>query len=340
MSPRRKGSTLPRPVSPGLSLVPSYKAGLYAELQKFGSSKRDSQLTLWEDEPEASEITVTSGLDLSVSEDKALSAIQILLDRAGYQGTEPVQETLSPAFKWRGSLPRMTISHTEYFEAYGLDRKGDGSFYSHQAEEALEALWSLANTDRAVYYERRHWEGRKRLSDIIKAKAPLLRVTEITGYKDLDEEEAEQIKAGQDIPAKARAKGLLIECSPLLVDSVDSFYLLKPVTLHREIQQLHGSKRVSRAVSLFIEWLLTLDLPTVRVDKDTLIERLRLSKYVERRHKKIAEARIQEAVQTAKDLGYLLNYQGDPAGTGILSLTLNPERCSRVKRSKKAKEVA
>jgi hypothetical protein len=57
--------------------------------------------------------------------------------------------------------------------------------------------------------------------------------------------------------AKPTLNRLIIVISPLLVDQIETFYLLKPVTLHAEIRQLHGSKRTSRAVSLFIEWLLT-----------------------------------------------------------------------------------
>jgi len=313
---------------------------MYAELQKFGSSKRDSQLMLWQEEAEHSEITVASGLDLSASEDKALSAIQILLDKTGYQGTDPGQEIHSPAFQWTGALPRMLISQSEYFEAYGLDRAGDGQYKGHQAEEALAALKSLATTDRAVYYERKHYKGKQRLSDIIKAKTPLLRMTEITAYKDLEPEEAEQVRAGQEVEAKARVRGLMIECSPLLVDRIDNFYLLKPRTLHKEIQQLLGSRRVSRTVSLFIEWLMTKNTATVRIDRAKLVDVLRLSKYVEQRQWYRIEPRLQEAFQTAKELGFLLDYQEDPAGTGILSFRLNAQRCSRVKDKQTVKEEA
>lgn len=334
---KRPATEQPRPIDPGLSLVPTYRAGLYPELQKFGSSNRDRQLLLWQDEDEPTEITVSSGLDLSVSEDKALSAIQILLDKTGYQGTGPGEEIHSSAFKWSGTLPRLSITYSQYFEAYGLAKAGDGQYKGHQEEEALDALRSLAATRRSVYYERKHWQGRKQLSDIIRARRPLLTLTELTAYKDLEQEEAQQVRAGQEVEAKARARGLIIEPSPLLIDSIDSFFLLKPTTLHKEIQQLLGSRRISRTVSLFIEWLLTMDLATVKIGKAKLIDKLRLSSYIERRHKDEAEARLQESFQAAKELGYLLDYQEDPA-TGMMSFSLSPDRCSRVKHSRKAKK--
>jgi len=326
MAKRKKPEQQPRSLSTDLAIQPVYRAGMYAELQKFGQRQ---QLSLWPELEQETGVTV-SGLDLTGSQDKALSAIQILLSKTGYQGHRPgQQEVYSSAFQWRGTLPQLAIRHSEYFEAYGLSRKGDGSYYGHQADEAMAALRSLEES-RTVYYERKHYEGRKRLTDIIKARAPLIKLTELTAYQDLEEEEAEQIKAGQDIPEKARARGLLIEPSPLLVDSIDSFFLLKPVTLHTEIQQLLGSKRVSRTLSLFIEWLLTKNTATVKARKELLIDKLRLTGYVERRHRGEAESKLQEAFQVAKELQYLLDWEED--GTGMLTFQLNEQRCSRISR--------
>ncbi len=45
------GSVYTPPVR-DLEVQPTYRAGLYAELQKFGDSKRDGQLNLWPEDPE------------------------------------------------------------------------------------------------------------------------------------------------------------------------------------------------------------------------------------------------------------------------------------------------
>jgi AraC-like DNA-binding protein len=336
-SKRKPQEQQPRALSPEVGLQPVlYKAGMYAQLQQFGSSERDRQLLLWpaEDPPET-EVTV-SGLDLTVSEAKALQAVQILLDRTDYQGNKPGQQIHSQAFQWEGTPPRLAITHREYFEAYGLEEIG-GRYQGHQVQEALEALKSLAATPRTIYYKRRHWRGKKQLFDIVRAKSPLIKLTELTAYKDLEQEEAEEVEAGQEVAGKIRATGLLIEASPLLVDSIADFYLLKPSTLHKEIQQLHGSKRISRTLSLFIEWLLTKNAAIVKIDRNKLIDRLRLTSYIQRRHKEIAEARLQEAFQTAKELGYLLGWREEPIG--MLLFELNSERCSRVKKKTEAEEV-
>jgi len=338
MSPRRR-SSLPRPLAP-LEAPAVYRAGMYAELQKFGDSSRDAQLSLWQDQEEPGEITV-SGLNLSESEDRAFSAIQKLLDETDYRGNLPARQADSPAFKWTGSLPSLAISHSQYFEAYGLQKQGDGSYYGHQAEEALQALQSLSTTRSTVYYERKRYTGTgkkaRQVSDIIRAKAPVIILTEITAYEDLEPEEAEEIKAGQQVAeGKIRATGLLIEPSPLLMDGIEDFFLLKPSSLHQEIKHLLGPKRSSRANSLFIEWLLTKNTAIVKISKAKLIQKLRLSSYIQRRHKEEAEARLQEAIQTAKSLGYLL--EAEDSGAGILTFRLSPERCSRVKQGEEEVE--
>ena len=323
---------LPRALSPDLALQPTtYRAGLYVELQKFGDNKGDRQMLLSEamaggELAQDSSIEVT-GLDFSVSEDKAFSALQILLDRTDYQGNIPGKKASSPSYKWEGTLPRLSLTYSEYFEAYGLQRKGDGSYYGRQADEALEALDSLTQSRRIVY-RRRVWkeEGKKRrqVSDIIVHKGPVITTT--AGYRELDEQEASEIVAGQDKPQ--RVTRLEIDFSPLLIDGLEEgFWLLKPTTLHQEIKALLGKRRVSRAVSLFLEWLLTLSLPKISIARDKLATKLRLDYLIEQRKQARIDERIEEAIKTALELGFLSDSQQD--AFGVLHFTLNPERMGR-----------
>ena len=137
------------------------------------------------------------------------------------------------------------------------------------------------------------------------------------------EEEADAVERGADLPERMR--GMVITVSPLVVDGLRTFFLLKPVELHNEIKQLRGS-RVPRAVSLFIQWLLTLDKSTWQVREDNLIDKLRLSDlYHRQRQKARVDKQIQKALETAQKLAYLLAYQVEPSG--LITLTLNPEKC-------------
>jgi hypothetical protein len=320
-------SRQPRILSPEeLAIQPYFRGSMYAELQKFKNVDHDRQLILGEDLLE--DQIEASGLDLTETEDRALHAIQVLLDKTDYKGNIPGEMRQITADKWDGYLPRLSISYSDYYEAYGLQRTGGKRYHGAQAEDALQALKSLAQT-RRIAYKRRRWTGNGKamrvVYDVIRVTRPL--ISFIEAFKDLEETEAEQVIAGQDLPEKRQTR-LIIDISPLLVDQIDTFYLLKPVTLHAEIRQLHGSKRTSRAVSLFIEWLLTKNFQEVKVNKKVLAERLRLDYLIKQRHQDKLEIRIQEALQTAKKLRYLLDYREEPSG--LLVLTLNPERIKRI----------
>ncbi len=315
----------PAHVSPGS--VGHYRAGLLKELQKFGSPSR--QLTFWREE--GGEPIQVVGLKFTISQEKAVSAIQILLDKTGYQGNRPGTEVCSSTFKWAGTLPILAVTYPEYFEAYGLSRKADGRFGTHQVEKALEALESLTR-DWSVYYVRKHWKGkgkyRREVSDIIKVTRPLIVLTKVKAWKDLEREEERKVYAGQEVPEKGRFVGMQIEVSPLWVDGIHDFYVLKPKDLHNEIQEQYGQKRPPRTISLFIQLLLTKNKKIYRISWDNLIGKLWLNSYVERRHKKEAIALIREAIQVSIKLGYLTSYEEEI--TGNLLFVLNTEKCKRI----------
>lgn len=327
----------PRAISPQIDIQTELvRATIYMTQQKFGSSKRAAEagqlslLDTFQEPAEASEEKAeieVIGLDLSESENRAIHALQVLLERTDYQGNLPGQEIDSLPWKWHGLLPRLAITYTDFFEAYQLQRQGD-QYQGREREIALEALQSLEQL-RTVYYKRRRWTGqgknRKEVYDIIKVTRPLISL--VRGWQGLTEEEASRVQAGQDHIA-GRTTKLIIEFSPLWVDGIDSFYLLKPVTLYSEIQQLMAGKRPSRAIALFIEWLLTLNRSPYKIGRELLAEKLRLDYLIRQRHVGRLEKYLAEAFKIAKELGYLLSYQEE--ASGMLVFELNPERCKRL----------
>ncbi len=314
-----------------------YKAGLHAEQQKFRNWSKEKQLTLLDDpnleeEELANQVEIT-GLDLTVSEDKALAAIQILLDKTDYAGNLPAMEIYSSDFEGRYRIPRLSFTYSEYFEAYGL-RKIEGRYQGRGVQEALDALRSMEKP-RRVCYQRKKWvdagKGRREAKyDLVVANKPLVNI--LRGYRDLSKRDAQRIMGGEDIPERANL--LIVEPSPLLLDQVESFYVLKPVLLHEEVKGALGGKRAARCISLFIEWLMTLDQAVVKIDKMKLAGRLRMDGYIKNRRRSELNKRLEEAFAVAKGLNYLLDYEEN---YGMVVLRLNPERCRRVKRVLAAK---
>ena len=55
-----------------------------------------------------------TGLDLTESEDRTLSAIQKLLSKTDYKGNRPGKEIYSENYKWKGTLPVISMTYFEY----------------------------------------------------------------------------------------------------------------------------------------------------------------------------------------------------------------------------------
>lgn len=334
----------PRQISPGSQIIqPFYRAGMRTELQKFGQAKKFRQLLLEEDPDiqEVDSVVDTYGLDLTVSQEKALSAIQILFDRTDYQGNIPGENRQISAWKFEGLIPRVSLTYSDYYEAYGL-KKIRGQYQGHQAMEALQALKSLAETKK-ICYRRKSWTGegknRRQVSDIIRVTGPV--ITIIEGFTGLEDNEAEQVLSGQELPNKRQTK-MIIEASPLLVDQIADFYLLKSTAFYSEIQALLPGKRIPRTVSLFISWLPTNNRQIVKISKIKLIHKLRQEYWIAQRKPAQLDKRLQEAFEIAKKLNYLLDYKEEVIGhkDSLLIFTLNPERCMRVKSKKIVEEEA
>lgn len=322
----------PRAVSQELAIQPGkVREGLHLAQQKAGNRKTAEiarQGLLWEgwqDGLELEQELQAVGLDLSVDQHKALHACQILLERTNYQGNLPPIRKQPKGYPEELTLPRLAVTTGEYFDAYGLAPGTKGKARSL----AMDALRSLTET-RRVAYKRQRWQGegkaRRAVWDVIITHSPLIILHE--GYKGLaTEEEADQAMAGR-LPGKA--SHLLIEISPLVIDQIDTFYTLKPVQLHQEIRGYLGHGRYSEAIPRLLDWLMSLDLAKVKIRKDLLLERLRLDRMKEQRNTGRMKARLQEALDVAQGLGYLLAYEEDATGL-LYILQLNPERCSRVK---------
>ncbi len=301
---------------------------MYAELQKFGKSHDEArQLILSEPQSDQQTDIEVMGLDFTTAENKAYSALQILLDSTNYQGNEQAQEVHSLAFSGRFKLPQLSFTYSEYFEAYGL-KQYNGKYQGKQRAEALEALRSLAEKPRNIMYKRREWEGsgkhRKGVYKVIRYRGSLIQILE--GYKDLSEHEASQLQAGKEM--HSRVTRLAVQFGPLIVDSIDTFFLIKPAGLHKEIEEYLGARRYSPSVIRFCEWLLTWSKPVVKMRRDDLARKLRLDYMLEHRRVSELQKQLLQCFETAKALGFLLSYKED--AFGLLTFRLNPKRCLRL----------
>jgi len=316
---------------------PYFKAGMELELQKFGKPEY-SQLLLGED-ADIQQGDISYGLELSKPQARALHAIQKMLDDTDYQGNMEGEERTSIDFKWRGYIPTLSFTPTEFYQAYGLEPAGDGRYHGSLAQEALEGLKSLMTARYLLVYDRTVYKNGKKSIEAIRVTAPIISSVG-ESFQDITEEQLEQVKAGQAISDRRNTR-IIITPSPIMLDRIhEGWYLLKPASFFTEIQALYPGKRYPDEVYLFLSWLLTWNKKEARINKKNLAVILRMDSLIRNRRRADIDKRITEALEVAKKLEYLLSYEIQP--TGRIDMKLNPERIRRIKskmaRSQKAEE--
>lgn len=305
----------------------NHRSSLWLELQRFGSAEREQQINLFVEEYSDSQAnkTTMTGLNLTVRQDRALTAIQKLLEKTNYQGNLKQKQINSQAFFWNGYLPALHSSYPEYFEAYGFPKKIDAK----QKKEALAALWSLTEPY-VIIYERKRFEGKKQTTDTIQTFKQLLQVTKVR--KGLTDKELEAIRNGDQATIE-RTTSLVIEISPLLLDGInENFYVLVPNNLHKSISEILQKKRYSPAVLLFIRWLNTLNKIEWKIKLEPLAEKLRVDGYLKSRKKKKLKSLLEDEVfSVALKLDFLS--QWEEYATDRYKFILNADRCSRINKA-------
>ena len=312
---------------------PYFMASMEVELQKFGKTEY-SQLLLGED-AELQKASITYGLDLTEYQDRALHAIQKLLADTDYLGNLQGENRISTEFKWSGYLPTLSFSPTEFYDACpGLERAGDGRYHGAQAKMAMDALKGLLDKKYSFSYNRQVFkDGKpvykdgKKSYEAVRAVGPLIyQVGEI--YADLTEEELRAEESGQELPDTRKTR-ISITPSPILLAGINrGWYLLKPARLHDEVKALYQGRNYPREVSLFLEWLLTLNKREMSIGRRPLAVKLRMDYLLKNRKQALIDKKITEALDVAQKLGYLLSYEVQP--TGLITMKLNPERIKRI----------
>lgn len=332
------------------------KTSLHTELQKFGS-KPKKQGSLFDLLPKPLEEEVNKdifeysievvGIDDTKVQNQALFAIQKLLHDTGYKGNTE-GKTLNKednSFKFMGYLPMIKFTPSQYLEAFGTGKRetarGKWEFNSHERTDALKALRELSMKKYLFYYKRKYWKDGKEVYDLITTVRSLFNIVE--GYESLNKAEVDSIqgsKRNSDVEEKLNF--IVIEPCPLLVDQIETYFVLKPANYYQEIKLLVG--RTSKHATLFIDYLIAevtkkeitakgKDINwNIELNYETLAYKLRMNKYLETKQLKRIRKELEKCYELAKQLGYLLDYNTITGKTTELErLVLNPEKFRRIK---------
>lgn len=332
------------------------KTSLRLELQKFGKKPKTKMgdfhelyQTLDEQTKKAvSEYNINViGIENTQAQNQALFAVQKLLNNTNYKGNITGTNLLSEenAFKFSGYLPSINFTKTEFLEAYGVRKKvtnrGKSEYNSNERNEALKALKELSQKRYLFYYSRKYWKDGKEYVDLIKTVKPIFNITE--GYQELDTQDLKLINEGKFDDLASKLKTISIEPSPLLVDQIDNYFLLKPANCYEEIRLVEG--KTSRYVSLFIDFL-RIEVAQKEINNKgneinwelrfnliTLAHRFRMESSIKAKQYKRIKENIDNCCQVASKLNYITEYNfiNIDLDSETLCIKLNPDKFRRIK---------
>ncbi len=280
------------------------RCGLHLEIQKYGKAIDPTRPHL-EDQLESNVVArdastrgfVRVGMDLSFAENRALFAVQHLLDETDYRGNiRPAKA--GPAYHFQGELPRLEVPIYKYLHAYGVKQKqskrGKLEFNSKSRESALGALRSLGGKEFLMAYDRKYGSHGNEKIEVI---APLIGITETK-------------------------RKLLVTPNPIMVDQIDSYFLWKPADLFSQV--LTGRDRTE---ALFIEYLLYLFEMNrrsknrggyvVKRQADVMARAVKMDSLLDARQNTRMRARLTGLYERGVEVGYLERYEIDVPGTKV-----------------------
>ena len=138
------------------------KTGLHTELLKLGKRHKERKNIFDNLDAKVKEGKETQnieivGIENTKAQDKALFAIQKLLEYTDYKGNSVGQKLpIGNDFKMnKVILPVLRITQAQYLEAYGVKKhktsRGKKEFSGREKERAFEALYDLSNKKYLFY---------------------------------------------------------------------------------------------------------------------------------------------------------------------------------------------
>jgi len=331
----------PETVSPTTKVTDSgsYKVPMHLDLQSFISEKslkKSEQIELFSNF-EARESEIKIGLShLSDAGFSALEAVKKLIARYSFVGNRETEEMLSNTFG-RTRYPRIEISKSEYYEAYGIERDSRGWFGGAKVlQTALNGLLELTETQHMLITRKSWTEGnsREEVFKILKIHSPL--ITVIEGYEGLTSKEAERVKEGKEI---AKDSFLVIELSPVFTLDSDNYYLVRRLNKDKVIKSLAGrSTKTYHQLFELTNYFEQRGIERLEIGIKRLAEITGLEYYIEQRHttKLINRLKKLMSLATEGEIKWLLDWS---YANKKFTLELNPELCSRVKKKSNGKAL-
>lgn len=301
---------------------------------KYTDPKKSPPLTLFDLlSPETKEKIVESrieikaeGIRLTPVEDKIIKAINKLLHEKSehsnitsdefYSGNAGTNDLTLYGGNGQKARPAMLrLRPAELYKAY-LDKDD----YSGQDIKFIKKnLYELSQKKFLIIYDRKRKVNGKNVTDRIEDFQNLIKI--VSYIEGLSDNELEKLDAGnQEI--RERKGELIIGLNPIFIDQITTKYIEFPSDINKRTSIAAGGHFcVTESMIILRDYMLR-ELSNkryvVEINEEKLPFLLRLENYIKNRKKKLVNERIEDAINTVKNLGIIkeviktIGAQGQP----------------------------
>ena len=305
--------------------------GAHLERQKIGRSSKENMEIINEFSDNKmifNEIKKSNvGLDLTVLQDRAITAVQSLLDQTNYKGNMPSSFMDSSILGVSFDLPVLNFTPSEFYKAFSLKKHKKGKYekyYSNECKQAITALRSLYEKKFVYYYKRESFDDGTPETSYAKY------------YSNLFIETLEVGNDGEE--DNKRIKSITLTLSPIFIDQVQKYHTAKPRGYFNEIKAI--SPKASKFIYRFMDIVLFQGRNNksgiVRLKENTLGYQLRMNKYID--NKKLSELRkiITKCLEMAENINFISSWTYE---NKLIEIKINYDRVVKVKAKYSRKKI-
>ena len=257
------------------------------------------------------------GIKLTPVQDRLINGLLRLLSEKSenrneksekfYAGNHPFRIVPYGGNGQEGRSSVIRLYPSELYTAY-LDRND----YSGDEIKAIKSV--LQETEQQkflIIYERQYQiskNGRKeKCTDRIEDFQSLFKI--ISFFEGLTEDEKRALNTGCEKIRESRGE-LIIALNPLLTDQINSKYVEYPADINRRTMIAAGGYKFVTESTIALRDYILREISAKRrnseINEDNLIRLLKLEKYLKAKRRKLIENRIQSAIQTVRNLGFIM----------------------------------
>lgn len=295
------------------------------KLKTSYKSEQGKQMSLWDsilpatkEKIKDEEITV-EGIKLSEKEEQTLNGILRLLHEKSDTQKDSKNKPSNNGTYYKGNLPahktqyggKITEAPKIKFKASELYRTVTGKHTPNNKDIAMvkDAIMSLENKKFLIAYNRKYNVGKEERIDRIEEVQPLIRL--LTFYEGLTPKELKEVEAGNE-DIKNKKGEVILMLNPVFIDQIDTKFIEFPVDVNKLTKIARGGGRVHSGITNLRDYLLRAissnkgkGADKTYIDKEKLPYILGLEKYVKQSRKKLINIRIEESIETCKNLNLI-----------------------------------